>query len=88
MSSFAMQGKLVIPLCYRPAPHIKTVRCQARKNDTVKSSARPQRTANTGKKPDPKSNKKDDKLKPVKKEDKKEDNKVRLRFEFPGSEVK
>ncbi|XP_021940037.1 katanin p60 ATPase-containing subunit A-like 1 isoform X1 [Zootermopsis nevadensis] len=63
------------PVEHKPAPHIKTVRCQARKNDTVKSSARPQRTANTGKKPDPKSNKKDDKLKPVKKEDKKEDNK-------------
>jgi hypothetical protein len=31
-----------------------------------------------GKKPDPRTTKKDEKLKPVKKEEKKEDNKVRL----------
>jgi hypothetical protein len=44
----------------------------------MKPSVRPQRTTNVGKKPDPKTNKKDEKPKPVKKEEKKEDNKVRL----------
>jgi len=61
---------------YRPAPHIKTARGLTRKNDTAKSSARPQRTANMGKKPDLRTNKKDEKPKPIKKEEKKEDNKV------------
>ena len=63
---------------FRPAPPIKSVRGQVRKNEVTKPIARPQRTANAGKKPDPKTNKKDEKPKPVKKEEKKEDNKVRL----------
>ena len=63
---------------FRPAPPIKNVRGQIRKNEVTKPNARPQRTTNVGKKPDPKTNKKDEKPKPVKKEEKKEDNKVRL----------
>jgi hypothetical protein len=63
---------------FRPAPPIKSVRGQIRKNEVAKPSARPQRTANVGKKPDLKTNKKEEKPKPVKKEEKKEDNKVRL----------
>lgn len=63
---------------FRPAPPIKSVRGQSRKNEVTKPVARPQRAANIGKKPDPKTNKKDEKPKPVKKEEKKEDNKVRF----------
>jgi hypothetical protein len=64
-------------VCFRSVPQIKTQRsAQARKNEIVKPNARPQRTANTGKRPDPRANKKDEKPRPVKKEDKKEDNKV------------
>jgi hypothetical protein len=65
--------------CCRPVPQIKALRSpQARKNDIAKPNARPQRTANTGKRPDPRANKKDEKSRPVKKEDKKEDNKVKV----------
>jgi len=63
---------------FRPAPPIKNVRGQTRKNEVTKPGVRPQRTANVGKKPDPKTIKKDEKPKPVKKEEKKEDNKVRF----------
>jgi hypothetical protein len=62
---------------FRPAPPIKSVRGQTRKNEVTKPGVRPPRTANVGKKPDPKTIKKDEKPKPVKKEEKKEDNKVR-----------
>jgi hypothetical protein len=64
-------------VCFRPVPQVKTQRNQqARKNNATKPNVRPQRTINTGKKPDPRLNKKGEKPKPVKKEDKKEDNKV------------
>jgi len=64
---------------FRPAPPIKSGRGQTRKNEVTKPGVRPQRPANVAKKPDPKTNKKDEKPKPVKKEEKKEDNKVRFR---------
>ncbi|XP_069695966.1 katanin p60 ATPase-containing subunit A-like 1 [Periplaneta americana] len=63
------------PVEHKPAPPIKPVRGQIRKNDTSKPSVRLQRSVNTVKKPDPRTNKKEEKPKPVKKEDKKEDNK-------------
>lgn len=66
-------------VCFRPVTQIKALRSpQARKNDVPKQNARSQRTGNTGKRPDPRANKKDEKTKPVKKEDKKEDNKVKV----------
>lgn len=65
-------------MCFRPVPQIKTLRSpQARKNEIAKPNARSQRTAVTGKRPDPRATKKDEKSRPVKKEDKKEDNKVK-----------
>jgi hypothetical protein len=66
-------------VCFRPVPQIKALRSpQVRKNDTTKPHAQPQRTANAGKKPDPRANRKDEKPKPVKKEDKKEHKKVKV----------
>lgn len=68
-------------MCFRPVPQVKTLRTpQARKNNAPKPNARPQRPPNAGKKPDAKANKKNEKPRPanVKKEDKKEDNRVRV----------
>jgi hypothetical protein len=66
-------------VCFRPVPQVKTQRnAQARKSNTTKPNVRPQRTANTAKKPDPRLNKKGEKPKAVRKEDKKEDNKVKV----------
>ncbi|PSN43604.1 Katanin p60 ATPase-containing subunit A-like 1 [Blattella germanica] len=63
------------PVEHKPGPPIKPVRGPVRKNETTKPGVRNQRTANTGKKPDPKAkanmNKRDDKT--VKKDEKKED---------------
>ncbi|XP_033607931.1 katanin p60 ATPase-containing subunit A-like 1 [Cryptotermes secundus] len=64
------------PVEHKPVPQIKTLRSpRASKNEIAKPNARSQRTAVTGKRPDPRAAKKDEKSKPMKKEDKKEDNK-------------
>nr|CAD7409256.1 unnamed protein product [Timema poppensis] len=65
------------PVEHKAGPHIKPIKGQAKKPDSVKPGVRPQRSNGTGKKqPDTRTqNRKDDKGKLSKKEDKKEETK-------------
>nr|CAD7426227.1 unnamed protein product [Timema monikensis] len=65
------------PVEHKAGPHIKPIKGQAKKPDSVKPGVRPQRSNGTGKKqPDTRTqNRKDDKVKLSKKEDKKEETK-------------
>jgi katanin p60 ATPase-containing subunit A1 len=67
----------LIPVKHKPGHQIKNLQSpQACKSGIAKQNARPQRTANTGKRPNPRGRKQDENPRAVKKEDMNEDNKA------------